>query len=404
MSSDQYRRELAQLAKDIGKVRSDIGAQEEKARSARSIALQRRASAQRSSSQSTRDSYLRQADSEDKKLATAEKAVGTLQGRLGSLLSRQTAKEQSLRAAERTEEAARVRAADAKRKKESSEQAARDRADEGRRSRAKAAQIALDRDAARRRREETAHARELGRLASGTVRHVVVREPEPEMLRVLYLTASPLTPGLDHLRVDTEVNNVLKAIRSAKHADLIDFQHRPAATVQDLVDGLNDVRPHVVHFSGHASGGLLFDTADLAVPGDHLVGYDTVARLLAATDQSPMLIVLNACDTARGVDRLLEVAPVVIATDDTIQDLSSAIFAVNFYAAIAAAQSIGHAVEQAREMVSLALQLDADIISVSSVDGVDPAELRLVRLNGTPPVSADAHAAVSDEDQQGMES
>lgn len=29
MGSDQYRRELAQVAKDIGKVRSDIGAQEE---------------------------------------------------------------------------------------------------------------------------------------------------------------------------------------------------------------------------------------------------------------------------------------------------------------------------------------------------------------------------------------
>jgi len=400
MGSDQYRRELAKLATDVGKVRSDIGAQEEKARSARSSASQRRASAHRSSSQSTRDSYLRQADAEEKKVAAAEKAVGALQEKLGTLLSRQSSKEQNLRAAERTEEAARDRAADAKRRKEASEQAARDRAEETRRNRAKAAQAALDRDAAKRRREETEHARALGRLASGTVRHVLVREPEPEMLRVLYLTANPSTPGLDHLRVDAEVNNVLKAIRSAKHSDLIDFQHRPAATVQDLVNGLNDLRPHVVHFSGHAGGGLLFDTADLAEPSDQLVGYDTVAKLLGATDQKPMLVVLNACDTARGVERMLEVAPVVIATDDTIQDLSSAIFAVNFYAAIAAAQSIGHAVDQAREMISLALQLDADIISVSSVEGVDPAELRLVRLP-TPSDGDEPPSSSPDVHQQG---
>lgn len=62
MGSDQYRRERAQFAKDIGKLRSDMGTQEDKAPVARTIASQRRVSAQRSSSQSTRDSCLRQAD------------------------------------------------------------------------------------------------------------------------------------------------------------------------------------------------------------------------------------------------------------------------------------------------------------------------------------------------------
>lgn len=393
MGSDQYRREIAQLAKDIGKVRSDIGVQEDKARAARSTASQRRASAQRSSSNSTRDGYIRQADAEDRKVVAAEKAVGTLQAKLGALLSRQSGKEQSLRAAERTEETSRERAAHSKLRKEKSDQSARDRAEENRRNRAKSAQAALDRDAAKRRQTEREHAREIGRLASGTVRHVLIREPEPEMLRVLYLTANPVTPGLDNLRVDAEVNNVLKAIRSAKHSDLIDFRHRPAATVQDLVDGLNDLRPHVVHFSGHAGGGLLFDTADLAEPGDQLVGYQSVARLLAATDRKPMLVVLNACDTAVGVERLLEVAPVVIATNDTVRDVTSAIFAVHFYGAIAAAQSIGHAVDQAREMVRQALQLEKESISVSAVEGVDPDQVRLVRLPmtswGDGPSSAD---------------
>jgi hypothetical protein len=159
--------------------------------------------------------------------------------------------------------------------------------------------------------------------------------------------------------------------------------------VQDLVDGLNDVRPHVVHFSGHAGGGLLFDRAELDGPGDLLVGYGTVASLLAAKDHRPTLVVLNACDTEQGVERLLEVAPVVIATSDTIVDSSSAIFAVNFYAAIAAAQSIGHAFDQAREMVALALQRDREILTMSSADGVVPAEVKLVR-----PVAAPSHGGV----------
>jgi CHAT domain len=383
MPSDQYKRELAQIAKDIGKIRSDIGKEEDKGRTARTTASQKRASAQRSSTPSTRDMHLRQADSEDKKVVAAEGRIGTLQDKLSSLLTRQNSKEQSLRTAERSERANDERTADAKRRKEKAEQAARDRADDARRCKEKSEQSARDRELAKRRQADRDHAREVGRLASGTVHHIHVRGPEPEKLRVLYLTASPITPNLEPLRVDAEVNNVLKALRSAEHRDLVDFRHRPAATVQDLVDGLNDHRPHVVHFSGHAGGGLLFDTAHPTTPGDQLLGYDQVASLLGATDQTPTLVVLNACHTADGVDRILEVAPVVIATNDSVGDASSHIFAVHFYAAVAAAQTIGDAVRQARAMIALALPDELDALVVSAAEGVDPDEVQLVRPRPT---------------------
>ncbi len=379
MLSDQYKRELAQLARDMGKVRTDIGKEEEKARIARAAAAQKRGSALRSSAQSMKDSYFRQADTEDKKVAAAERAIGTLQDKLSALMTRQGGKEQSLRSAEKSEQASRDRAADAKLRNDNAAQAARDRADETKRKKEKALQDARDRDAGKRRRMETEHARELGRLSSGTIHHVHVREPEPEKLRVLYLTASPGTPNLEPLRVDAEVNNVLKALRGAQHRDLIDFQHRPAAAVEDLVDGLNDLRPHVVHFSGHAGDGLLFDTADSTKPGDKLVDYHHVASLLGATDETPTLVVLNACHTADGIEHILRVAPVVIATNDNIGDASAHIFAVQFYGAIAAAQTIGDAVRQARTMIALALPDEEDAFVVSAAEGVNPDEVRLVR-------------------------
>jgi hypothetical protein len=139
--------------------------------------------------------------------------VGTLQDKLASLMTRQASKEMSLRGAEKSEQATGCREAEAKLRKENAAKAARDRAAETQRKKEKSLQDARDRDAARRRRLETDHARELGRLSSGTVIHLHVPQPKPEVLRVLYLTASPATPGLDPLRVDTEVNNVLKAIR-----------------------------------------------------------------------------------------------------------------------------------------------------------------------------------------------
>src|SRR3546814_13269667 len=106
----------------------------------------------------------------------------------------------------------------------------------------------------------------------------------------------------------------------------------------DLIDGLNDLRPHVVHFSGHAGDGLLFDTADPTMPGDHLVGYDHVANLLGATDETPALGVRNACNTADGNDIILEVASVVIAPNATNGGTTSLLFAVHAVCAIAPAQ------------------------------------------------------------------
>lgn len=75
------------------------------------------------------------------------------------------------------------------------------------------------------------------------------------LARVLYLTTNS---RLD-LRTEDEVSAVQQHVRGARDRDLLDISYRPAATAQALLNGLNDVRPHVVHFSGHAGGkALLF--------------------------------------------------------------------------------------------------------------------------------------------------
>lgn len=361
MMSDQYRRELATLVKAAAALRTQIGQQEEAGGKARADAQRKRSAAVRATSSGSRDMYHRQAEAEDKKVAIAEKKIGELQKKLGENADRQLSKETSLRNALK------------------SEQATSDRADEARRRKSKAEDDARSKADAKRRDLEKSHARELARLSRPTVHHVIVREPEPERLRVLYLTASPPADGAAPLRVDAEVNNVLKVLRAAKYRDLVDLSHRPAATVEDLVDGLNDHRPHVVHFSGHAEGGLLFDNASLNDAGEQLIGYAAVARVLSATDNPPTLVVLNACKTLEGAEAILEVAPMVIAMSDTVGDASAAVFATQFYGAIAAAQTIGAAVDQARAMIAIALPEEPDLVTVCSADDIDPDEVRLVK-------------------------
>jgi hypothetical protein len=201
----------------------------------------------------------------------------------------------------------------------------------------------------RRQLREKSHAREIARLTSPTVRYVTVQPPKPEVLRVLYMTANPEL----NLRTEVEVRGVQQAVRRALHRDLIDVQYRPAATPEDLLDGLNDVRPHIVHFSGHAGdAAVLFDKARVDSPGGHEVPFGLLARALGATADPPKLLVLNGCDTLDGADVLLEATPVIIAMATEISDLAATAFAARFYAAVASAQPIGPALRQG------AVQLD----------------------------------------------
>lgn len=203
---------------------------------------------------------------------------------------------------------------------------------------------------ARRRRKEKDHAREIARLARPTVHYVMVQPPKPEVLRVLYMTANP---EMD-LRTEVEVRDVQQAVKRALHRELIDIQYRPAATPEDLLDGLNDVRPHVVHFSGHAGdAAILFDNASVDSPEGHNVPFELLARALGATAEPPKLLVLNGCDTLGGAELLLESTPVIIAMATEISDLAASAFAARFYAAVASAQPIGPALRQGAVVLDL---------------------------------------------------
>jgi hypothetical protein len=78
-------------------------------------------------------------------------------------------------------------------------------------------------------------------------------------LVVLFLTSNP-DPAYP-LRVDAEMRRVQEAIRGSKFRDQVQIEYRPAADVDSILDGLNDLKPQILHFSGHGDrAGLAADT------------------------------------------------------------------------------------------------------------------------------------------------
>src|SRR5438105_3531700 len=86
-----------------------------------------------------------------------------------------------------------------------------------------------------------------GLPAIRTVTRQILRKKN--LLYVIYLTANPDQAHL--LGVDVEVRQVQDAVRGSVYRDNIALEYRPAADLKSLIDGLNDLRPRIVHFSGH---------------------------------------------------------------------------------------------------------------------------------------------------------
>ncbi|CUX71678.1 MULTISPECIES: CHAT domain-containing protein [Agrobacterium] len=359
MNSDYYRGQLVKLQKDLSSLQANLSKEESAAGKARQDAASKRSAAAATKNISTAKSHVRAAESAEKKITTAQKSIAAISKKLADISNNIRQTQASLDAAIKRE-----RAQD-------------DRENDRRARKAKSERDAFARDTLKRRRDEIDHARKLAELSTITIRHILERPPEPEKLRVLYLTSSPRLD--DPLRVDAEVNQVLRVLRGVRHRELIDLQHRPAATRQDLVDGINDVRPNVVHFSGHGNASfLLLDDGDFENPTGSALSFEELANILLSTDYPPTLVIINACQSAVGAHALLETVPIVIGTADGVLDITAGLFASTFYGAIGAGQSVGSAVDQARAVISSALPDEPDSVVVMTAGAVNIAEIVLV--------------------------
>lgn len=189
------------------------------------------------------------------------------------------------------------------------------------------------------------------------------------MITVLFLAANPLDTA--SLRLDEEVRHITRSIRAAEFRDEIRLVPWFAARPDDLVQGLLEHRPQILHFSGHGdpSGEIRFIGDDGT---SRPVGPEALRRILRVL-REVRVVVLNACHSAAQASAIADQVDVTIGMSHAIGDRTATAFAGSFYRAL----GFGRSVEDAFELGVATLPLE-------SIPGEDVPQL-FVRDAATSP-------------------
>lgn len=205
---------------------------------------------------------------------------------------------------------------------------------------------------------------------------------------VLFAAADPYSydPNLHdgewdpRLGLDEDLRAITQKVRAAEHRHAIVFKQCPAARPDDLLQALNEVRPQVVHFSGHGDAGTLVLVG--AGGGPHPVSADALVRLFRAAGGGVRLVVLSACNSAPVARALAQVVDCAVGMDGEMPDESALAFNAAFYRALAFGRSVREAFEQGKAAVALEALEGAERPQLFVAERIDPARVVLVTEPG----------------------
>lgn len=191
-------------------------------------------------------------------------------------------------------------------------------------------------------------------------------------VKILFLAANPsMTVSLS---LYEEVRSIELVLRSTTRRDEFAFVSRWAVRATDLLQHLNEVRPTIVHFSGHGHGeaGLVLQT-DMGE--EQLVPATTLTRLFRVMHDEIRVVVLNACYSLVQAQALVQEIDCVIGMSIAIGDDAAREFAASFYRALGFGRSVREAYDQGCMAVQLAGIPEEDTPRLLSRSGVDPGQV-----------------------------
>ena len=175
-----------------------------------------------------------------------------------------------------------------------------------------------------------------------------------DKIKILFVSANPA--GTQQLKLDEEAREIETKIRAAEHRDSLELITKWAVRPDDLLQSLNQHRPHIAHFSGHGSPTeeiVLLDKLGKPKP----VSKEALVHLFRALKDNIRVVVLNACFSEPQAEAITGEIDCAIGMMREIGDDAAITFAASFYRAI----GFGRSIKEAFDQGIAALHLDGSL-------------------------------------------
>lgn len=169
--------------------------------------------------------------------------------------------------------------------------------------------------------------------------------------KILILAANPKTTS--PLRLDEEIREIKAGLQRSKKREEFEIEQHWAVRVRDVYRTLLDTKPQIVHFSGHGAGdeGLALEDETGNV---QFADTEALAGLFELFANQVECVVLNACYSEVQAKAIVRHIPYVIGMNKAIGDKAAIEFAVGFYDALGAGESVEFAYQLGCNAIRLA--------------------------------------------------
>ncbi len=163
-----------------------------------------------------------------------------------------------------------------------------------------------------------------------------------ERIRILFLAANP--ESMSQVNAGREAREIREKLRSTAHRDSIELIERFAVRPGDLQQTFFEVRPHIVHFSGHGTADeeLILEGEE---GGAEPLGKKALTDLFRVHKDHIRVVVLSACHSRPQVEAISEHIECAIGMRRAVGSRAATEFSAAFYLAIGFGSSVHKAFE-----------------------------------------------------------
>lgn len=212
------------------------------------------------------------------------------------------------------------------------------------------------------RRSDAAQEQRLRQIDDGLSRHddlhdQTAREIEklkalPEKITVVFFAADPGSDKSNRLLLDEEARLIGEKIRASAHRDVLEFHTRWAVRPMDVLQAMNELKPTIVHFSGHGTSADTLVLQDDQGKAKH-VPLEGIVSAMAFGSENLKLVFFNTCHSFNQAEACISHIPAAIGMNRDVGDLPARYFAAQFYSSIGFGHSIHRAFHQAKALVAM---------------------------------------------------